>query len=198
MNAFKNTFIFSFLDMMFNMLVAFVALFVLSTLMVNQSASGKVDPKTLVMVTLTWPDESTSDLDVWMRGPDGQIVGYPTKEVGYSHLDRDDIGNSNDTYYVNGQAVFVKKNLETITIDAVVPGEFAISAHYYGPYNGPPETAQVDVIQIDPYKIVYTGKVSLIPTEEKSVVSFLMTPAGDVTDVNTNVSILVRKIYKGG
>ena len=195
----------SFVDLLFNLLVGFASLFFLAFLLINPVADeGKIDPVTQFMITLTWPDESVADIDLWIRGPDGQTVSFVSKEGGYMQLDRDDLGTSNDTYFVNGKQVIVERNLETITINAIVPGEYTVSVFYYG--GGPiredggkityvytPTTVEASIIDMHPFRVNLTRKLDLIHRVEQNVASFVVTEDGQIYDVRTDIKVPIVK-----
>lgn len=55
----------SFIDLLFNLLLAFVCLFILSFLLVNpQKDSGKIDPSVEFMIIASRDDDSRNDIDL--------------------------------------------------------------------------------------------------------------------------------------
>ena len=67
-----------FVDLLFNLLVGFVSLLLIAFLLINPIADeGKIDPITEFIITTTWPDNSTIDVDLWVQGPEA---------VSYTHL----------------------------------------------------------------------------------------------------------------
>ena len=60
----------SFLDLLFNTLVGFVLLFIISFLLINPSLK-KADIKTKAefVITVTWSDNSHDDVDTWLQDP---------------------------------------------------------------------------------------------------------------------------------
>ena len=192
----------SFVDLLFNLLVGFASLFFLAFLLINPVAEeGKIDPVTQFMVTLTWPDESVADIDLWIRGPDGMVVSFVNKEGGYMQLDRDDLGTSNDTYFVDGEQVIVNRNLETITINAIVPGEYTISAFYYGggpvreettgviTYTYAPTSVEVSIMDMHPFRVNLTRKLDLLHRVEQNVATFIIDDEGQIMDIRTDIKI---------
>ena len=192
----------SFVDLLFNLLVGFASLFFLAFLLINPVAEeGKIDPVTQFMVTLTWPDESVADIDLWIRGPDGMVVSFVNKEGGYMQLDRDDLGTSNDTYFVDGEQVIVNRNLETITINAIVPGEYTISTFYYGggpvreettgviTYTYAPTSVEVSIMDMHPFRVNLTRKLDLLHRVEQNVATFIIDDEGKIMDIRTDIKI---------
>ena len=81
----------AFVDLLFNLLVGFTCLFVIAFLLINPIAkSGVVDPPIVLMIEMTWEDTSDTDIDLYLRGPDGAIIYYASRDNGYATLKRDD------------------------------------------------------------------------------------------------------------
>ena len=86
-----------FIDLLFNALLGFVFLFVVAMLYINPDAKlANVEKQAEYIISATWPENLKDDIDLWVKGPDGQIVSYLRKEAGWLHLDRDDRGEIND------------------------------------------------------------------------------------------------------
>ena len=72
----------------------------LTTLIVLQLLKkSNVDIVAEYIIKITWPTDSPDDIDLWMRDPLGNFVGFKSKDVGLMSLNRDDLGTSNDTVY---------------------------------------------------------------------------------------------------
>ncbi|NDB86924.1 MAG: hypothetical protein EB127_30185 [Alphaproteobacteria bacterium] len=59
----------SFLDLLFNMLLAFTALFVLSFALINQNkdiSKSSVEVKAEFIITMSWPDDMDNDIDIYI------------------------------------------------------------------------------------------------------------------------------------
>jgi len=191
----------AFVDMLFNLLIGFTSLFIIAFLLINPTAEqGKVTPITEFIITATWDPDSVTDIDLWVRGPGPDdrftTVGYPTKDGRYMVLERDDLGIANDVYRVNGENLLVARNIETLTINAIVPGEYVVAIHFFGPNNdkslGLVEEVEVVIVDMNPYKIIYGDKKKLSFRQEISFVSFVVDEKGNVTDIRTDIDIRVR------
>ena len=148
----------AFIDLLFNVLVGFVFLFVIAFLLINPIAKkSNIIVPAEYMVVLTWPDENDDDLDIWMRDPNGKLIGYQKKDNGVMHLDRDDLGTANDKIDIDGQSVTIKLNREVVTLRGILPGEYNISIHYYRKHkeDDAPVPVTVEVVKINPYSVVY-------------------------------------------
>lgn len=95
-----------FSSLLFNALKAITFMFFISFAMINPTAdTGKVDPKAELMITVTWPDNNTDDVDTYVADPAGNIVWYNRREAGLMHLDRDDRGIFKDVLIFDGKEV---------------------------------------------------------------------------------------------
>ena len=77
----------AFIDLLFNTLVGFVFLFVMAFILINPIAKkSNVDIVAEYIIKITWPTDSPDDIDLWMRDPLGNFVGFKSKDVGLMSL----------------------------------------------------------------------------------------------------------------
>ena len=87
----------AFLDLLFNTLLCFAALFTLSFVMINPSRqNANMESKAEFLIIVTWPHQQDNDVDVYIEDPEGHLVSFSRREDGLMHLDRDDLGHRND------------------------------------------------------------------------------------------------------
>jgi len=189
----------AFIDLLFNMLVGFTCLFIISFLLINPIAKkGLVDPPVKLMVEARWGDESKWDVDLWAKSPNS-LVGYPSKESGYVTLSRDDLGKTNDTYTVNGITKVVKRNYEVVNLTDLPDGEYVINVHMFSAqFNEKLFPINIRVVQIQPYRVIYEDNVYMDwPKQERTAVSFNVVN-GKIRDINTMVQQKIRTKYELG
>lgn len=175
MERYKSTI--AFVDLLFNILLGIFILFYLSQLLINEPSSQKIDSTAQVAITLDWPDGTPSDIDLWIMDPLGTVVGYQNEDGALMHLERDDLGNSNDTIYIGDQKIVVRANHEIITLRGLISGEYKINVHYYKDHtDGTPVPLQLKLIQINPkYKLVMVKDVIIKKEgDEISVFQFVI------------------------
>lgn len=147
----------AFLDMLFNMVLAFAFLFVLAFLLINPPTVKKpgVELKAEYIIQVDWPDEAYEDIDTWLLLPDKKRVGFTSKDVDYVTLDRDDRGIFGDVYLdiASGENKIVRLNREMMVIRAVVPGTYVVNLHVYALHRFQGEAAPVVVL---PYEVTVT------------------------------------------
>ena len=187
----------AFIELLFNTLVGFVFLFVMAFILINPIAKkSNVEIVAEYIIKITWPTDSPDDIDLWMRDPLGNYVGFKSKDVGLMSLNRDDLGTSNDTVYdPKGKPIKVFRNEEMVTIRGIVPGEYIVNVHYYNKntaveknskQNYYPMTIQVQIEKINPYNVVFAKEVFLERRgHEITVTRFTVNEDGSVTDFNT-------------
>jgi uncharacterized membrane protein len=151
----------AFTDLLFNILVGFVFLFVVAFLLINPRAkTGDIVVPAQFLITLTWPDLTAHDMDLWVQDPTGNSVGFTRKDQGIMNLDRDDLGRANDQISVDGQNLTVNLNQEVVSLRGTVPGEYLVSVHWYRKSfsdneEEKPVPATVVVTRINPYAVIY-------------------------------------------
>lgn len=184
-----------FTDLLFNALLTFTFLFLVTLLLLNPPAnSGIIDPKAEFMITVSWEDGDPNDIDTWVEGPEGKRVWYKRPQDGLMHLDRDDRGLANDMQMVDGKEVVNPLNQEIVTIRGRPPGEFIVNLHYYRSENGNEVPATVYLAEVNPkLKVLHYATVTLKKEgEEKTAVRFSLSPTGQVNNINTLQKPLVK------
>jgi hypothetical protein len=176
----------AFLDVLFNTLLCFAALFALSFVLINPSKSEKnVEMKAEFVIVVTWPQELDDDVDVYLEDPQGHLVAFMRREDGLMHLDRDDLGSRNDFINTPAGRIEYPQNREIVTIRGIVPGEYVLNVHMYTKKSvgvSTPVTVLVD--KINPYGTVVVKTVELGNIgDEKTVCRFVVDKEGKVTDV---------------
>ena len=108
----------AFTDLLFNIVVGLAFLFLLAFILMNPIAKEKdIEEKSDFIIILTWDDESGDDIDLWVRDPLGHILSFRNRGVGMMHLDRDDLGLSNDKVQgPDGKIVYVYRNKEVVSL----------------------------------------------------------------------------------
>ena len=188
-----------FTDLLFNALLGFAVMFVLAFLLINPVAkTGAVDSKAEFLITLSWPDGRREDVDLYVEDPDGHLVWFRTREAGLMHLDRDDLGRSNDVVRSAGREIVNPLNQEIVSIRGIQPGEYVVNLHLYRAAPEPePVPAKIKVEKLNPkVEIVFYGEVVLgRPSEERTAVRFSVRTDGSVSGVNQLPKELVPLRY---
>ncbi len=162
-----------FTDLLFNALLGFTFLFLVALMFINPDArKGRVDLKAEYIISVSWPDDLSDDIDLWVRDPLGNTVSYLRKNAGWLHLDRDDRGEINDTIEVDGRQVVYPINQEVVTIRGIVAGEYVVNLYYYTASGTRPFEALVKIERVNPtLQTVFVRKVSMRRQDQETTVT---------------------------
>lgn len=176
-----------FTDLLFNALLGFSFLFLVTVMFVNPLAKlGDVTFKAEFIISVIWPEHRPDDVDLWVEDPNGEIVSYLRKNAGWLHLDRDDRGEINDIVVIDGREVVHPINQEIVTVRGIIAGEYVVNLHYYDNPSGQPVTATLKVEKINPsLRIVFVEQVTLEARDvEKTVLRFTLSGDGEVSAID--------------
>ena len=148
----------AFNDMLFNILIGFVMLFIIAFLLINPiTKKADVPTKAEVLVMLEWDSESKSDMDLWLMREGGRPIGFTNREADNWFLDKDDLGMSNDAISIDGVSTIIKVNHETISMRGILPGIYYIAVHSYS-LQEEAVGMTLTVLDVNPYKEAYAIK----------------------------------------
>ena len=187
---------FGFIDLLFNLLVGFVFLFMLAFMLINPVAKKEtIKPKAEYFIILEWDGEKPYDLDVWVKDNLGHVVSFRRPDDALIHLERDDLGTINDTYYdANGNLVYLKENRVTVAIRTNEPRNYLVTIHFYNARKNPAPLvhATVKLIKINPYREEYHKKLFFSQEgQELPAMVFRIDYNGNV-DVGPTEELIIR------
>ena len=176
----------AFLDLLFNTLLCFAALFSLAFILINPSKKNKtVDAKAEFIITVIWPSDMDDDVDTYVEDPEGNLIAFNRREQGLMHLDRDDTGLSFDTISTSFGLVEYKENREMVTIRGYIPGEYVVNVHMYTKRENAETPVTIILEKINPYKVVTGRNVVLkVKGDEKTAFRFTVDDEGKVIQTN--------------
>jgi len=181
--------------MLFKALQVVTFLFFIALLVMNPDASkGKVDAKAEFIVTMSWPDGHPDDVDLYVEDPGGNIVWYHQREAGFMVLDRDDRGGANNVITVNSKKIASLIRQETVSIRAIVAGEYTVNVNHYLATTGRPVPVTVKVEKINPaVEVVYYDTLTVDHSgQENTAVRFNVAENGNVTDISHRAKSLIQ------
>jgi len=177
-----------FIDLLFNLLLGYAFLFLISFLMIQPILKkAEVHTQAEFIITVTWPLDNTDDVDVWLEDPLGNMVWFRNKEAGLSHLDRDDLGSSNDTIYLaDGSVIKYPYNQEILTIRGYIGGEWTLNVHMYAKREKEITVAHITMDKLNPtLKPIFIKDIPLeVRGDEVTVSRFEMGSNGDILALN--------------
>lgn len=158
---------FGFIDVLFNLLVGVTLMFFLAFLLINPIAKKKdIEAKAEYFVIIEWHDKSYNDVDIWVKDNKQHVVSFRARDVALMHLDRDDLGDRNDTYHDpdTGKIVRVYGNREVVSIRGKDHRTYTVSVHLYMLSEqsiSQEEEVRIELLRVNPYKIIKVKKVVL-------------------------------------
>ena len=188
-----------FVDLLFNVLIGFVFLFIVSFLLINPIAKrADIEVKAEFLITVMWPDDLEDDVDTYVEDPVGNLVWFRSREPGLMHLDRDDLGKRNDEVTTAAGTILFPENREIVTLRGVIPGEYIINIHMYFKVGQEPVPVTIQIDKINPYSVVLRETIELKSKgDEITAARFSVKSNGDVIDVNKLPKKLVEGWQKG-
>lgn len=186
-----------FTDILFNALLGFsVMLFIAFALIKPDDKVGNINIKAEVLITATWPDNLTDDIDLYVRDPQDNIVWYNTLDRGFLHLDRDDRGEYLDQVMVDGEKITFPLNQETVTVRGIIPGEYTVNVFNFLNPTGVPVPVSVKVEKLNPTaKVIFYQSLNLNHVgDEQTAIRFTMDSEGEISNLNTIEDSLVEAV----
>jgi hypothetical protein len=176
----------AFLDLLFNTLLCFAALFTLSFVLINPTKeNANIESKAEFIITVVWPSGQDNDVDTYVEDSEGNLVCFKRREDGLIHLDRDDLGHRNDTIMTLDGPVEYNENREIVTIRGILPGEYVVNVHMYHMNSTDPCPVTIQLDKINPFKTVTIKKITLnVKGQEETAFRFTMDKNGDVVGLN--------------
>jgi hypothetical protein len=188
---------------MMNRLTAIAYIDVLTVLMAwflihaqAHPTEGNVVQKAEFVAILEWPESSQSDVDLWVRNPYGTVVNFQHKDAGLISLDRDDLGVGNDSITgPDGQPIAATTRREEASIRAIMPGRHVVNVMLYALRDNPPIRAKVQIIKLNPYRVIVEREIDLSTKgEERTVATFDVAADGSVANVDTTDEVSLAKV----
>ncbi len=192
----------AFTDLLFNTLLGFAFMFFISFMLIaDTDDGGNIEAKAEYIISVSWPDQHPDDVDVLVEDPRGEILWFDNRDTGSMHLDRDDRGRHQDQIVINGKTISNPINQETVTLRAVVPGEYVINLLHYKANYSESLPVSVKLEKLNPeVKLIYYGTHHLGGTgHEVTATRFTIDSEGVTTTSNLAKSLLtVVNKNKGG
>lgn len=189
----------SFFDMLFNMLLIFLVLFIVAFIQINPKAKKKdgIEMNEKFFIMVSWEDDANDDVDVYVKDPEDHLVYFSRREDGLMHLDRDDLGVSNDTITTyGGKQITVPKNEERVTLRGTMPGEYIVNVHMYTKRELKPTEVTVRLLQLWGGDTEVLGKTVTLAEDgnEGTAFRFTLDESGNIT----NTSFEFMSLYTFG
>ena len=198
----------AFTDLLFNIVVGLAFLFLLAFILMNPIAKEKdIEEKSDFIIVMTWDDESGDDIDLWVRDPLGNILSFRNRGVGFMHLDRDDLGLSNDKVMgADGKTKYVYRNTEVASLRGYHAGTYLVNVHVYNKKRWKDmkmrrSNIKVELIKLNPYNEVAQAEfVAIGRGQEFTAFRFTLNADGEVTKVDNEREPMIgaKSVYGVG
>lgn len=130
----------SYRDLLTSLVVVYMAMAALALIAARKASTAGVTPGN-VMFQLTWDEAKLADVDLWVRAPGDQAVGYSHPSGRNCNLLRDDLGRPTDPE---------SRNMELAVCRGTPDGEWIANAVLYADRdNKLPVTATVTASMAD-------------------------------------------------
>lgn len=186
----------AFLDILFNTLLCFAALFVFAFILISpEKKKNTVAVKADFMITVTWNKDIDDDVDTYVEDPAGNLVAFMRREQGLMHLDRDDLGHRNDTINTPNGPIEYRENREIVTLRGFMPGEYVVNVHMYMKRDQKPTEVTVVLEKLNPYSVGMAKELVLtVNGQEKTAFRFRLDNDGSIVEVNELEKTLVTNV----
>lgn len=182
-----------FRDVILLALIGFVAMVIMLLPHIKTTTEEAQDHKAPgnVIVEMHWPTDLPYDVDLWVRAPGQQPVGFWNQGGRVFNLLRDDLGGEGDA---------TRENYEISYSRGIAAGEYVVNVHMYGHLPTGvtiPVTVVVSVRQkFDTTRQILKTVVELYRrNQEETAFSFRLTKEGDLID--GSVSTLRKPLITG-
>lgn len=195
-------------DLLFNLLVGFVFLFIVAFLLINPPTKKEEAPKKAeYLIVIEWDSNSSDDIDLWVMDPNRTTVSFTRKEGGLLNLEKDDLGFANDQWITpQGERVTIPINREVVTMRGIVPGRYQIAAHVYSYrkssrvvngeriYTEDSRTITATLIKINPYGEKYRiQKVYQKRGQQITLFNFELDDKGNLTAIDDRPNNIILR-----
>ena len=182
-----------FRDVILLALIGFVAMVIMLLPHIKKTTEEAKDHKAPgnVIVEMHWPSNLAYDVDLWVKAPGEQPVGFWNQGGRTFNLLRDDLGGEGDA---------TKENYEVSYSRGIESGEYVVNVHMYGPL---PRGVTIPVTVVVIVRQKFDNTRQLLQTainlyyrnQEETAFRFRLTKEGDLVD--GSVSTLRRPLITG-
>lgn len=175
----------AFNDIVMNLAMILTVLFVIAMMLITiqKNAKNEIESKDNFLITMDWNNDSSYDVDLYIRNPEGEIIYFHKKDSSWATLERDDLGFKNDTMIVNGEPIIFRINREVLHLRNLVEGEYTVNVHVFSGEvsgnNAIPENISIEFVQVQPsYSILYKHSLNIQLPVKGEITAFSFTYNG--------------------
>lgn len=175
-------------------MLGFAAMYLLSILIVTDEAKkqGELPKDAEFIIRMEWQPHHDSDIDLWIRDPNKNIVGFQSKQTNNIYLERDNMGIDSNL------STKTHINEEIISIRTTEPGWYDINIHWYSQrLNQEMPSVKVEILKLRPSMQTIFSKIYIMrqPGEEYTMIRFKLDDKNDVVDKDeSQIKFVIKKI----
>lgn len=184
----------TFRDVILLALIGFVAMVVMLLPHIQKAKTEAEDykPPGNVIFEIHWPNDMPYDVDLWVKAPKTDPVGFWNQGNNILNLLRDDLGSGRDASGRNYEMIFSR---------GIPAGQYVVNVHMYGPL---PANVEIPVKVVVAVREKYGSTTQLLQTtvklryrnQEETAYRFRLTGEGEL--VKGSVSTLTRRLVTPG
>jgi hypothetical protein len=183
-NLGRVSFTVPFIDLLFNLVLSLLSLFLLLIVLINPPKPVDGNTKLLgdYQLIIKWQDKSNHDVDLWLTNG-LTTCSFVSRQTEFCSLERDDVGPDNTIDMTH----LLDENKEVITIRKAIPGTYIAAIHFYAQRLGPDPIVQWALVKMQPHsKIVTSGvKTMSIRGQEITLIRFVIDSNGEIGVTDT-------------
>lgn len=187
-----------YLDLTNTLFFFFVALFALAVLIIgDEETKAKIDTSSKLIITMVWRDGSRNDVDLWLKTPADNTVGFRNRQADFASLDHDNLGLANNTVTdADGNQIVGIGRDEVLFVRGTMAGTYICNVHLYNQSDASPEPVTVNLVSVDPsYHLLISRKLVLTDNhEERTAFRFTVDAAGNVTSTDVVEELFVNEL----
>lgn len=174
MNKVTSIAFIDFISVMLNLFVVLTGLLITQVKIVE--ATGNLTQKAEIVATIDWPNNSTDDVDIWMKAPDGSILFYKNRAASVMTLDQDERGTN----------PMVPYRQEVASIRGNLPGIYIVQVTMFDKRMTDPTPVNATLTKLNPtYENVSKKTVTLSKMGDTVVLfKFSLDEKGFITVLN--------------
>lgn len=186
------------IDLLFNLLLNFVALFFLAFVMVSEKKQKEEEAinDNNILITMRW--KANNDMDLHLKLPDDRRVWYANRDEPPAHLDVDVVAWRSYSQR-DGTTYTIELNEEIITIRDVLEGEYVVNVHYYSAKQVPSdEDVEVEIVvqDVKNKRVIYADKKLInMMQRETHFVRFTVESAPETAYLGQEPRYLIRDVF---
>jgi uncharacterized protein YfaP (DUF2135 family) len=175
----------AYIDLLTCLLAVFFCFFIILD---DSKTKGNDTNVSRFLAEVTWSKDSRSDVDLWMKAPDGSLTFYKQKQNGSVSLDVDDRGMF---------SVDVVRR-EVISVKSLVPGHYVVNVMLYSNAEVKSDLkVRATVTCLIPFSVIAEKDFELNNTgQEMTVASFDVMPDGSVQNIDKDTQVILGKVVE--